>query len=145
MHHWTRHIAQYAYSGTRMRRGQRDAEGIHARHTVEAKDGWIYMLALRVPWQDVAAFLGLGEFVDFAGDGRQPWTEMEDAFHQVISEKTKYEWFNEAAKMGWTFAPVEDPFQAASNPQSTARDFFETHTVEGEEVNMPGMPFRMEH
>lgn len=144
MHHWTRHISQYAYSGTLMRRGKRDAEGIHACHTAMAKDGWIYMLALRAPWQDVAAFLGLGEFVHFEADNRQPWQEMEDPFHRAIAEKTRYEWFTEAASMGWTFAPVEDPLQIVNNPQSSARSFYETRKVDGMDVPIPGLPFRFD-
>ncbi len=102
------------------------------------------MLALRVPWQDVAAFLGLGEFVDFSVDSRQPWEEMEQSFHRSIAEKTRYEWFTEAAAMGWTFAPVEDPVQIVNNPQSSARSFFETRKVDGQDVPMPGLPFRIE-
>jgi len=144
MHHWTRHISQYAYSGTLMRRGKRDAEGIHARHTAMAKDGWIYMLALRAPWQDVAAFLGLGEYVQFTADNSQPWDKMEDSFHEAIAEKTRYEWFTQAADMGWTFAPVEDPLQIIDNPQNTARSFYETRKVDGMDVPIPGLPFRFD-
>ncbi len=145
MHHWTRHIAEYAYSGTRMHRPERNAEGIHAHHTAMAKDGWIFMLALGVPWQDVAAFLGLGEFVEFSGDGRQPsWDTMEESFDAAVAVKSKYEWFEEAAAMGWTFAPLEDPFDIMSNPQSAARSFFETREIDGQPVRMPRLPFRIE-
>ncbi len=144
MHHWTRHIAEYAYSGTSMGRPKRNAGGIHAHHTARAKDGWIFMLALGVPWQDVAAFLGLGEFVEFSGDGRQPsWEAMKEPFERAVADRSKYQWFEQAASMGWTFAPVEDPFDIMSNPQSEARSFFETREIDGQEVLMPRLPFRI--
>ncbi len=144
MQHWTRHVSMYAYTGALMKRANRETKGIGGRHTVMARDGWIYMLALRVPWQDVAAFLGLGEFIEFNEDNRQPWEEMEEAFHRRIATKTRYEWFTEAAEMGWTFAPVEDPFQIMDSPHAAAREFFETRVVDGKEVQIPKLPFRWE-
>lgn len=125
MQHWVRHIAEYAYSGTVMQRAPRDPQGLHYRHTAQASDGWVYLLALREPWQDLAAFLGLGEHLPpdaFAPDATQPeWGSMEEAFHEAVVGKSKYEWFAEAAELGWTFAPVEDPFAVAASPQVAAR------------------------
>lgn len=144
MQHWTRHVSMYAYTGALMKRANREVKGIHARHTVMARDGWIYMLALRAPWQDVAAFLGLADFIDFRDDDGQPWDEMEESFHRAIAEKTRYEWFTDAAEMGWTFAPVEDPFQIMNNPQAAARSFFQSRLVDGKEVLIPKLPFTWE-
>jgi len=145
MQHWTRHISQYAYAGTLMARPPKVPEGIHLRHTAMAADGYVYMLALGTPWQDVARFLGLDEFItpEYAGPGGpQPWAEMEAAFHEAIAGKAKYDWFTDAAARGWTFAPVEDPFSLATNPQTRARQAFEQVSIDGQELPMPAMPFR---
>ena len=125
MQHWIRHVTEYAYSGTAMARAPRNPQGLHYRHTAQASDGWVYLLALREPWQDLAAFLGLGEHLPadaFAPDAKQPeWQSMESAFHDAVAAKGKYEWFGDAAELGWTFAPVEDPFAIAASPQNAAR------------------------
>ena len=144
MQHWTRHVSMYAYTGALMKRANRETKGIHGRHTAMSRDGWIYMLALRAPWQDVAAFLGLGDFIEFNEDNSQPREEMEESFHRAIAGKTRYEWFADAAEMGWTFAPVEDPFQIMNNPHAAARDFFQIREVDGKEVLIPKLPFRWE-
>lgn len=128
MQHWTRHVSEYAYSGVLMQRSPRDPEGLHYRHTAQASDGWVYLLALREPWQDLAAFLGLGEHIDadaFApGAPQPPWQTLEAEFHAAVASKGKYEWFAEAAELGWTFAPVEDPFAIAASEQTAARGGF---------------------
>ncbi len=125
MQHWTRHVSEYAYSGVTAARAPRNPEGLHNRHTAMAKDGWLYLLALREPWQDLAAFLGLGEYIAanaLAEGARQPpWCELEEAFARSVASKSKYEWFAQAADLGWTFAPVEDPFEIAASPQVVAR------------------------
>lgn len=125
MQHWIRHVEEYAYSGTRMERQPRNPAGLHYRHTAPASDGWVYLLALREPWQDLAAFLGLGEHLPgdaFAPGAAQPeWQSMESAFHDAVASKSKYEWFDAAAELGWTFAPIEDPFAIAASPQVVAR------------------------
>ena len=145
MQHWTRHISQYAYAGTTTERAPRNPEGIHFRHTAKAKDGWVYMLALRAAWQKVADFLGLSEQVALEKDPNvQPWREMEAAFVESIASKDKYTWFSEAAEQGWTFAPVEDPFDIVSNPQNQARDFFEETDYQGRMIRVPGLPYRIE-
>jgi crotonobetainyl-CoA:carnitine CoA-transferase CaiB-like acyl-CoA transferase len=112
-----------------------------------AKDGWVYMLALRAPWQDVARFLGLSEYVDVNADNpkHQPWKQMESAFHESIASKERYDWFTEAAEMGWTFAPVESPFDIITNPQNQARDFFEEIQQGERTVMVPGLPYRIEN
>ena len=148
MQHWTRHISQYAYAGTTMSRAPRNPRGIHLRHTARAKDGWVYMLALRAAWQQVASFLGLDKYVTSAEaraePDHQPWDEMEADFHRVLSAKDRYTWFGEAAEMGWTFAPVEDPFEVAANPQNKARGFFEQVQQNGKTIQIPGLPYRIE-
>jgi len=125
MQHGIRHVAEYAYSGTVPRRQQREPRGLHYRHTAMASDGWLYLLALREPWQDLAAFLGLGEFLDAQamerGSPQPDWNELQDAFHTAVASKSKYEWMADAAELGWTFAPAEDPFAIAASDQIAAR------------------------
>lgn len=142
MQHWIRHVAEYAYSGAPMERQPRDPQGLHYRHTARANDGWVYLLALREPWQDLAAFLGLGEHLPadaFAPDALQPdWQSMESAFHDAVASKGKYEWFADAAELGWTFAPVEDPFAIAASPQTAARGGMARTT---DNVQIPPLPW----
>jgi crotonobetainyl-CoA:carnitine CoA-transferase CaiB-like acyl-CoA transferase len=145
MQHWTRHVSDYAYSGTRLNRQPREPRGIHFRHTARARDGWIFMLALRQPWQDVAAFLGLGEYLSpdlMDPDAEQPWEEMADAFTDAVATKDRYDWFADAADLGWTFAPVEDPWAVAHGPQTEARGSMHEITVDGRTIHVPGLPFR---
>lgn len=124
MQHWTRHVADYAYSGAILGRTPTQPKTLLDRHTAPARDGWIFMLALRHPWQDVIAFLGLGEFLTeeaMAPDAEQPWADMEDAFYDQVASKDRYDWFSEAAELGWTFAPVDLPLAAMNSAQTQAR------------------------
>ena len=147
MQHWTRHVADYAYSGTPLRRQPREPRGIHFRHTAKAKDGWIFMLALRQPWQDVAAFLGLSEFITpelMQPDAEQPWDEMADAFTDAVSRQSRYDWFEQAAELDWTFAPVEDPWAVANGPQTQARGSMHDVQLNDRTIKIPGLPFRFD-
>ena len=150
MQHWTRHVSEYAYSGVTSGRAPRNPEGLHYRHTAMASDGWIYLLALREPWQDLAAFVGLGEFISADalsdGAGQPPWSDMAEAFTEAVGKKSKYEWFAEAADLGWTFAPVEDPFEIAASPQLAARGGMASGKIAGEErhIEMPPLPWLSE-
>lgn len=151
MQHWTRHVSDYAHTGTSLPRQPRDPEGIHYRHTTRARDGWVYILALREPWQDVAAFLGLGDFVPADGldpSDPQPWEAMEPAFTDAVASKDKYRWFADAALMGWTFAPVETPADIVNGPQTHARGSMRAVAVTTEDgpktVHVPGLPYRIE-
>ena len=148
MQHWTRHVADYAYSGMHLRRQPETPRGIHFRHTELAADGWVFMLALRQPWQDVVAFLGLGEFITpdrMEPTAEQPpWEDMEDAFTDAVSSKRRYDWFADAAELGWTFAPVEDPWAVANGPQTEARGSMREVVFEEQPVKVPGLPFRFD-
>ncbi len=146
MHHWTRHVTDYAYSGMTTVRQARDPDGIHTRHTARARDGWIFIHALRQPWQDVAAFLGLGEFIspDLLEPGApQPWDDtMKAAFTEAVAQRDRYDWFADAAELGWTFAPVEDPWAVANGPQTTARGSMDEVSVDDRTIKVPGVPVR---
>ncbi len=162
MQHWTRHVAEYAYSGVTAKRSSRDPEGLHYRHTAMARDGWLYLLALREPWQDLAAFLGLGEFLQadaFSNDtdlddsiytaatatSEPPWSAMEEAFNTTVASKSKYQWFAEAAELGWTFAPLEDPFEIADSPQVAARGgMVSVSDPASPDLQVPPLPFRID-
>jgi crotonobetainyl-CoA:carnitine CoA-transferase CaiB-like acyl-CoA transferase len=147
MQHWTRHVADYAYSGMPLQRQPREPRGIPYRHTARANDGWIFLLALRQPWQDMAAFLGLGDYLTaerMQPGAEQPWDEMEDDFTRLISEKSRYDWFTQAADLGWTFAPLEDPWAVAHGPQTQARGSMRDVDVDGRTIKVPGLPFRFD-
>ncbi len=148
MQHWARHVADYAYSGATLGRQPHDPEGIHAHHTARASDGWVFMLALRQPWQDVAAFLGLGDLIPAdsmgAEDPQPPWQTIVEPFEAAVAGKSRYQWFAEAAELGWTFAPVETAHAVLHGPQTRARQATETALVDGREVHIPGLPHRRE-
>lgn len=147
MQHWTRHVSDYAYSGTLLGRQPREPRGIHNRHTARASDGYIFMLALRQPWQDVAAFLGLGNFLTpetMDPDAEQPWDAMEAAFGEAVSQQSRYDWFSAAADRDWTFAPVEDPWAVINGPQTKARGSMHEVVVKDQIIKVPGMPFRFD-
>ena len=150
MQHWTRHVSDYAYSGTTMPREKRNPKGLHRRHTAMAADGWLYLLALREPWQDLAAFLGLGDFITAEawepGAPQPDWSLLEAAFANSVASRGKYDWFAAAAELGWTFAPVLDPLEIAGCEQVLARGGMATVTAptqpdRGATVEVPPLPW----
>ena len=66
------------------------------------------------------------------------------AFAERVSRTGRYEWFERAADLGWTFAPVEDPWAVAHGPQTEARGSMDEVIVDGRLVKLPGLPFRTE-
>lgn len=152
MHHWTRHVADYAYSGMTTKRHQRDPDGIEVTgHVAEAADGLVFVHALRQPWQDVAAFLGLGEFLTeelMMPGAPQPWDAMSGAFAEAVALRDRYDWCHDAADLGWTFAPVEDPWAVLDGPQNLARASIDRVTNDadskGDTVRLPGVPWRFD-
>ena len=143
--HWSRHIAQWCYSGTGTRREKREFGRQGFPHTVMAKDDWLYILALNAEWEPLAFFLGLEPFVthEFT-DPRvrvQRWPEIERHFYESVRSKGRYQWFEEAAARGYTFAPIDDPKSILASPQMASRGFFGTADVDGAQVPCPGLPF----
>ena len=148
MHHWTRHVADYAYSGMTTRR-HGEQTGIEVTgHVAPAEDGLVFVHALRQPWQDVAAFLGLGELLTeelMQPGALQPWDLMAKPFEQAVAARPRYDWCRDAAELGWTFAPVEDPWAVLSGPQNVARGTIDNITLaDGSSVSLPGVPWRFE-
>jgi crotonobetainyl-CoA:carnitine CoA-transferase CaiB-like acyl-CoA transferase len=143
--HWARHISQYVYSGTGMRREARDNGRQGFPHTAMAADGYLYLLALRAEWESFAYFLGLEQFVTHEWSDptvrAARWPEIRPHFEASIASRGKYDWFAAAAEMGYTFAPVEDAFGVLNSPQYAARGFFHAAEVDGVEVPCPGLPF----
>lgn len=143
--HWSRHVSQYAHSGTLMRRPLPDAHGPNWPLTNEASDGWLYMLALRRSWEEVSEFLGLGDLVN--EETRDPTRRAEKIpqmiprFRDTVRSRSKYDWFGRAAERGYTYAPIETPAEVLESPQMAARGFFESADLDGEEVKVPGLPF----
>ena len=148
VHHWTRHIAQWAYSGTGTRRERRTFGRQGFPHTVTAADGWLYILALYAEWEELAFFLGLEPFITH--EWTEPrvraerWPEIEPHFYESIAARSKYDWFADAAERGYTFAPIESVLDLLDSPQFDARRFFEQALVDGESVPCPGLPFPWE-
>ena len=145
VHHWTRHIGEWTYSGTKMHRERKGFGHQGFRHTAMAADGWLYLLALYASWDEIALFLGLEEFI--TPEWQDPeyraehWPELEQPYHERVSSKGRYEWFAEAAEAGYTWAPVHSAKDQLSNVQFAARGFLKPAEILGKTVPVPGLPF----
>ena len=145
LHHWTRHIGEWTYSGTKMRRERPGFGHQGFRHTAMAADGYLYSLALYATWDEIALFWGLE---DFLGDPwsspeyrQQHWPEIEPTYLENLASRSRYDWFADASGRGYTFAPVHSPTDQLTNVQFAARNFLKTAEVDGREVPCPGLPF----
>ena len=145
MHHWARHISQWAYSGHGMRREQREGGRQGFPHTVMAADGWLYVLALNAEWEPFAIFLGLDQFVTH--EWHEPrvraarWEEIAPHYYGNIAGRSRYDWFADAAAHGYTFAPIQSLADNADSPQYQARAFLDSLEGDGQTVLCPGLPF----
>lgn len=126
--HWARHISQYIHHGLEIVRESPVAGKQGFPHTVKAKDGWLYLLALRAEWESFAHFLGLDGFITHEWsdhEARQArWDELGPAFHAAVASRRRLEWFAEAAERGYTFAPIDGPLGLLQSPQLLARGAF---------------------
>ena len=145
LHHWTRHIGEWTYSGTKMHRERKGFGHQGFRHTAMAADGWLYLLALYASWDEIALFLGLEDFI--TAEWQDPeyraehWPELEKPYHDRLATRGRYEWFAEAAEAGYTWAPVHSARDQLSNVQFAARGFLKPAEILGETVPLPGLPF----
>lgn len=145
LHHWTRHIGEWTYSGTKMQRERKGFGHQGFRHTALAADGWLYLLALYASWDEIALFLGLEDFI--TPEWQDPeyraehWPELEQPYHERVASKGRYEWFAEAAEAGYTWAPVHSAKDQLSNVQFAARGFLRPAKILGKAVLVPGLPF----
>jgi CoA:oxalate CoA-transferase len=144
--HWARHISQWVYSGTGTPRQQREIGPQGFPATVMARDGWLYVLALRAEWESFAYFLGLEEFVTHEWSDpavrRARWPELAPRFRAAIARRGRYEWCAGGAERGYTFAPIDDPLSLLESPQLAERGFFQPAELEeGRVVPCPRLPF----
>lgn len=146
VHHWTRHIGEWAYSGTKMHRERKGFGHQGFRHTAMAADGWLYLLALYASWDEIALFLGLEDFI--TPEWQDPeyraehWPELERPYHERIASKGRYEWFAEASEAGYTWAPVHSARDQLTNVQFAARGFLQPADILGNRIPVPGLPWR---
>lgn len=145
--HWARHIAQYAYSGTGMKRNSRANGRQGFPDSARAADGNLYLLALRAEWEEVAYFLGLEQFItpewSDPAERTRRWDEIDPHFRAAVARRRKGEWVAAAAERGYTFAPLDGPLEVLASPQLAERGFFGDATlVGGETVQSPRLPFR---
>lgn len=145
LHHWTRHIGEWTYTGTKMHRERKGFGHQGFRHTAMAADGWLYLLALFASWDEIALFLGLEDFI--TEEWQDPeyraehWPDLEKPYHDSIASRSRYDWFAEASETGYTFAPVHSAADQFSNPQFAARGFLKDGEILGKTVPVPGLPF----
>jgi crotonobetainyl-CoA:carnitine CoA-transferase CaiB-like acyl-CoA transferase len=95
IHHYTRHIGEWAYSGTKMRRERAGFGHQGFRHTAMAADGWIYVLSLYASWEEIALFFGLEDFLtaewSSAEYRMEHWPEIEGPYLRIVGSKSRYE------------------------------------------------------
>jgi crotonobetainyl-CoA:carnitine CoA-transferase CaiB-like acyl-CoA transferase len=145
LHHWTRHIGEWTYTGTKMHRERKGFGHQGFRHTAMAADGWLYLLALYASWDEIALFLGLDEFV--TPEWQDPefraehWPELEQPYRERIASRSRYDWFADGSAAGYTFAPVHSTTDQLTNVQFAARRFLKQGEITGREVPVPGLPF----
>jgi formyl-CoA transferase len=145
LHHWTRHIGEWTYTGTKMHRERKGFGHQGFRHTAMAADGWLYLLALYASWDEIALFLGLEEFI--TPEWQDPefraehWPELERPYHESIASRGRYDWFADASETGYTFAPVHSATDQLTNPQFAARGFLKDGEIASHHVPVPGLPF----
>ncbi|MGE3074808.1 MAG: CoA transferase [Dehalococcoidia bacterium] len=145
IHHWTRHIGEWAYTGTRMKRELPGFGHQGFRHTAMTSDGYLYVLSLYASWEEIALFFGLEDFVtgewSNAAYRMEHWPELEQPYLEIVASKPRYQWFAEAAAAGFTFAPVHTAADQFVNPQYAARGFLKPAELDGETIPVPGLPF----
>jgi benzylsuccinate CoA-transferase BbsF subunit len=145
LHHWTRHIGEWTYSGTKMRRERPGFGHQGFRHTAMAADGYLYSLALFASWDEIALFWGLEDFLGepwSSADYRQEhWPEIEPTYLKNLASRSRYDWFADASAAGYTFAPVHSAADQLTNVQFAARGFLRPAEIDGREVPCPGLPF----
>jgi len=149
LQHWSRHIGQYTYTGTGLRRDQRTFVGQGVPGTARASDGWLCLAVRNARWETVAGLLGLEAFV--GDEWREPraraarWTEIQPYFEQSLASRSRSDWFAAAAERGLIVGPVQDLHEVlSSTEQYAARGFFTTADFGGERVACPGLPFNWE-
>ncbi len=145
MHHYARHIQQWGYSGHGMQREERGNGRQGFPHTVMAKDGWLYVLALNADWEPFAVFLGLEEFATMPWNEAHTqiadWDTVAPHYFASLASKSRYQWFADAAERGYTFAPIHDVFDVVKSEQAAARGAFETLAATPHDVPTPRLPF----
>lgn len=144
---WTRQVTRYNYAGRPYRRETAGAGRQGFPHSLPAKDGWIYMLAMRAEWEEFAFFLGLEQFITHEWSDpaarAERWEEIEPEFLAAVASRDRYDWFMDASERGYTFAPIDDPVDVVNSPQLAAREYFTEATLSnGQDVPAPSLPFR---
>ena len=121
-------------------------------------DGWIYLVGglggLPLAWDAIVDWLvdgGIGEAEAWRDERWQQaeWRRSETARAEFCTQleafaagRTKRELFESGQSRGISVAPVATPDDLLSDPQLLARDFFQTIDVDGNEVAIPGSPYR---
>jgi crotonobetainyl-CoA:carnitine CoA-transferase CaiB-like acyl-CoA transferase len=143
--HYSRHVGEWTYSGTRMRRERQGFGHQGFRHTAMAADGYLYVLSLYATWDEIALFFGLEQFLapewSSAEYRLEHWPEIAGPYLETVASKPRYEWFRIAAEAGYTFAPVHAPADQFENPQFAARGFLKPAEILGRTLPTPGLPF----
>jgi CoA:oxalate CoA-transferase len=144
--HGARHISVWAYSGMGMRRATRGVGPQGFPNLLPAKDGDLYVLATRAEWEFFAHFLGLDDFISHEWSDpavrRERWSEIDPHYRAAIASRGRYEWFQDGAEHGFTFAPVDDVYTLQGSPQFASRGFFDSAELsDGSRVPCPRLPF----
>ncbi|MHB8577480.1 MAG: CaiB/BaiF CoA transferase family protein [Dehalococcoidia bacterium] len=136
--HGARHLSVWAYSGIGLRRARRGLGPQGIPSLAMANDGQLYLLALRAEWESLAYFLGLTDFIGHEWSDpavrRERWSELDPRFREAVASRSRYDWFEDGAKHGYTFAPLDDVHSLLASPQLAARNFFEPAALGADET-----------
>ncbi len=140
----TREVQRYVYTGQDVARFGREF-GMQGWPPIGiAADGYIMMEALRAEWEAFAHFLGLDDRF-LTHEFNEPetraarWAEIRPDFERAVRARTKYQWFEDSAAHGYTFAPIDTLLEVLHSPQAEARTFFSD--LEGGPGRTPRPPF----
>jgi crotonobetainyl-CoA:carnitine CoA-transferase CaiB-like acyl-CoA transferase len=145
--HWVRHIQRYIYSGHEPVRGEGPQVPQPFPDMARARDGYLYLLALRTEWETFAAFLGMDgadieRWLDPAvREAEAP--DVEARYFDVIAGRDREDWMAAAATHGYTLAPVAEADEVLANRQFAARGFFKTAQTDGGSLPCAGLPFAL--
>jgi formyl-CoA transferase len=145
--HWVRHIQRYIYSGHEPVRGEGPQVPQPFPDMARARDGYLYLLALRTDWETFAAFLGMdGADIERGLDQSVREAEAPDVearYFDVIAGRDREDWMAAGVQHGYTLAPIAEADEVLANRQFAARGFFKTAEMDGGPVPCAGLPFAL--
>ena len=151
-------IPEFDLRGT-VRRRNGDGPREAGSGVFRCADGYVSMIAGRVgtaeAWKALVAWLREEAVAGADAVAGEAWSRFEhrqtpeaiatfgDVFGRFAAVRTKVALYEEAQRRGISLSPVNRLDEVLEDRQLIARDFFTTVRVGGQEVVMPGAPYRL--